>query len=113
MLDKTSTKILLIIVLLLLYSNSVAVYKRFSFEIKEENQLKNPCPNCCFTNPEQPPQREAEEDEKILVPLFDIDNENQILGMREAIFFAKQLKRADFKGNFRSEILSKFIHNFR
>ena len=42
-------------------------------------------------------EREIEEDEKILVPLFNIDNENQILGMREAIFFAKQLNRTDFK----------------
>lgn len=90
MLEKSSTKFLLAVIVLLIFYNSNQVAKSTSWD----QTLVNPCPNCCYTDSNRPfINRFVPKEEKILVPLFDIVHENQLLGMKEAIFFAKQLNR--------------------
>jgi hypothetical protein len=90
MLEKSSTKSLLAVIVLLCFYNSNQVAKNTNWD----QTLVNPCPNCCYTNLNRLLiNRFVSQEEKILVPLFDIDQENQLLGMKEAIFFAKQLNR--------------------
>jgi hypothetical protein len=90
MLEKSSTKSLLAVIVLLCFYNSNQVAKNTNWD----QTLVNPCPNCCYTNLNRLfINRFVSQEEKILVPLFDIDQENQLLGMKEAIFFAEQLNR--------------------
>ncbi|CBY43143.1 unnamed protein product, partial [Oikopleura dioica] len=77
-------------IILLIFHNSNTILQTLSFD----QTVVNPCPNCCFSDSDRPfINRSVPHEEKILVPLFDIDQENQILGMREAVFFARQLNR--------------------
>ena len=90
MLEKPSTRFLLVIIIFLIFYNSSKVLQATSLE----HAFVNQCPNCCYSDQNRPfIKRFVPQDEKVLVPLFDIDQENQLLGVREAIFFAKQLNR--------------------
>ena len=87
MLEKTSTKFLLLVIVFLIFHNSREIIRG-----NPEQKPVNPCPNCCLTDTNRLfVDRHVPEEEKILVPLFDIDQENQILGLREALLFARQL----------------------